>query len=334
MDASDPNFPTFTVLNNVNVYDPSKFTMSSLTIANERTAQRDFGGAINVIKPYTTGRLPGVAQFGGKIRDSHKTNAVDDPAYDPTGAPGLTMNMVLGPFANPDFYFGRYPLGPLADLNQITAFTAANPGSLKLNTDKTRQKDSSNYTTDEDVIAGYAMNTLDIGRGRLQAGLRVEGTQSSFTGYHVTLDAKGHYVSTEPVNGSHNYTNVFPSVQYKFSFNPNTDMRLAYGMGIARPDFGDLPPYIVENDKKRSVSVGNPELLPTHANNYDVLVERFFEPLGVIQGGAFYKDLHDPIYSVDSIVSGGIYDGFTQTQPINGESAHVGGFELAWQQHF
>ena len=333
VDASDPNFPTFTVLNGVNVYDPSKFTMSSFTIANERTAQRDLGGAVNVIKPYTTGRLPGVAQFGGKIRDSHKTNAVDDPAYDPTGAPGLTMNMVLGPFANPDFYFGRYPLGPLADLNQITAFTTANPASLKLNVDKTRQKDSSNYTTDEDVIAGYAMNTLDIGRGRLQAGLRVEGTHSSFTGYHVTLDAKGHYVSTEPVSGSHDYTNVFPSVQYKFSFNPNTDMRLAYGMGIARPAFGDLPPYIVENDKKHSVSVGNPELLPTRANNFDVLVERFFEPLGIVQAGAFYKDLHDPIYSVDSIVSGGIYDGFTQTQPINGESAHVGGLELAWQQH-
>src|SRR5262249_36957430 len=146
---------------------------------------------------------------------------------------------------------------------------------------------------------------------------------------HVTLDAKGHYVSTTPVSGSHDYANVFPSVQYKFSFDTNTDVRLVYGMGIARPNFGDLPPYIVENDKKRSVSIGNPELLPTHANNFDILFERFFEPLGVVQAGGFYKGLRDPIYSVDTVVVGGIYDGYTQTQPINGQSAHVGGFELA-----
>src|SRR5262249_11037676 len=181
--------------------------------------------------------------------------------------------------------------------------------------------------------AGYVMNTMDIGRGQLQAGLRVEGTSASYTGYHVTLDSKGHYVSTAPVTGDSNYTNAFPSVQYRFNFDPNTDIRLSYGMGIARPAFGDLPPFITENDKKKSVSVGNPDLQPTHANNYDVLVERFLEPLGVVQAGAFYKMLHDPIYSVDSVVTGGIYDGFTQTQPVNGPSAHVGGIELAWQQH-
>lgn len=333
VDATDPNLPQFTVINGVNVYNPAAFTMSSFQIANERTMQRDFGGSIDFTKAYAAGSLPSVLQFGAKVRDSHKTNNVDDPAYDPTGAPGLTMNMVLGSFANPDYYFGHYTLGPLADLNQIINFTQTNPSSIKLNVDKTRQKDSSNYDTSETVSAGYLMDTMDIGRGHLQAGLRFEATSASYTGYHVTLDSKGHYVSTTPVSGDSSYTNAFPSVQYRFNFDPNTDVRFAYGMGISRPAFGDLPPFITENDKKKSVSVGNPGLQPTRANNFDVLVERFFEPLGVVQAGAFYKRLHDPIYSVDSEVTGGIYDGFTQTQPINGPSAHVGGIELTWQQH-
>ena len=164
--------------------------------------------------------------------------------------------------------------------------------------------------------------------------MRVEATQSSYTGYHVTLDSKGHYVSTSPVSGSHDYTNALPSVQYRFGFNPNTDLRLAYGMGIARPNFSDLPPFVIQSDKKQTVDVGNPDLRPTRANNFDVLLEHFFEPLGVVQGGVFYKALKDPIYGgVETQVIGGIYDGFTQSQPINGPDAHVAGLELAWQQH-
>jgi TonB-dependent receptor len=334
IDGSNPDVPTFTVLNGVNIYDPSNFVLSSLTVANERTAQRDLTGSVNVARAYAHGSRPGILQFGVKVRDSRKTNGVDDPAYTPTGAPALTMNMVLGTFANPDFYSGRYALGPLADLDKIVGFQKANPSALVLSIDKTRQKDSSNYGTSERVIAAYGMNSLDVGRSHLQAGVRVEATQSSYTGYHVTLDSKGHYVSTSPVSGSHDYVNALPSVQYRYGFNPNTDIRLAYGMGIARPNFSDLPPFILESDKKKTVNVGNPDLRPTRANNVDVLFERFFEPVGVVQAGVFYKALTNPIYGgFETKVTGGIYDGFTQSQPINGPSAHVGGLELAWQQH-
>ena len=330
---SDPFLPTFTVLNGVNVYDPALFTLSSLSVANERTAQRDLGGGINFTRQYSDA-MRNTLQFGTRIRDAHKTNAVDDPAYDPTGAPELTMNAVLGGFSNPDYYSGHYTLGPLADLNQIIAFQAANPSAFALSIDRTRQKDSSNYDTSELVAAGYVMDSLDLGRGRLQGGVRIEDTHSSYTGFHVTLDSKGHYVSTEPVAGNSDYTDVLPSVQYRYAFDGNTNVRLAYGMGIARPNFGDLPPFVVENDRKKTISVGNPDLLPTRANNFDVLFERFFEPVGVVQGGFFYKLLKDPIYGgFESKVVGGIYDGFTQSQPINGPDAHVGGLELAWQQH-
>ena len=334
IDASDPYLPQFNVLNGVNVYDPTAFELSALTVANERTAQRDFSGGLNIAKAYTGGSGSGLLQAGLKVRDAHKTNDVDDPAYTATGSPTLTMDMVLGTFANPDYYSGHYTLGPLADLNRIIAFQAANPSSLELSIDKTRQQDAANYQADERVFAVYGMDSMDIGRGHLQAGVRVEATQSSYTGYHVTLDSKGHYVSTSPVSGSHDYTNALPSVQYRFGFNPNTDLRLAYGMGIARPNFSDLPPFVIQSDKKQTVDVGNPNLRPTRANNFDVLLEHFFEPLGVVQGGAFYKALKDPIYGgVETQVIGGIYDGFTQSQPINGPDAHVAGLELAWQQH-
>src|SRR5205814_1485367 len=85
--------------------------------------------------------------------------------------------------------------------------------------------------------------------------------------------------------------------------------------------------------KKKTISVGNPALQPTSANNVDVLFERFLEPVGVIQAGVFYKALRNPIYRVQSPVAAGVFAGFMQTQPTNGDSASVAGVEMAWQQH-
>jgi TonB-dependent receptor len=141
-------------------------------------------------------------------------------------------------------------------------------------------------------------------------------------------------MATIPVSGDQTYTNVLPSVQYRYAFDTNTNIRAVYGMGIARPNFGDLPPYILEQDRRRSISVGNPALQPTRANNFDVLVERFLEPVGAAQVGVFYKALTNPIYpNVQTTVASGTFAGYTQSQAINGPSAHVGGIELTWQQH-
>jgi len=56
------------------------------------------------------------------------------------------------------------------------------------------------------------------------------------------------------------------------------------------------------------------------------------KPLGVIQGGFFYKALSNPIYTVVSQVTAGKYQGLSQLAPINGPSAHIAGIEMAWQQ--
>ena len=81
------------------------------------------------------------------------------------------------------------------------------------------------------------------------------------------------------------------------------------------------------------VSAGNPNLIPTHAQNFDLLLEHYFKTVGIIQGGVFYKSLTDPIFSVNTTVPAGYpYAGLTENAPINGPSAHITGFEAAWQQ--
>jgi TonB-dependent receptor len=335
VNLSDPFHPQFPVLNGVNIHDPSTYSLASWQApADDPTAQRNIQGAFSVGHPYTASGNSGLFEAGAKLRDAHKTRAVTDQYYDGTGTPTLTNAMILGGPVDPNYYFGNYNVGPLTDYNKLVNFLATNPSAIALNVDTTHQRDdSNNYDTTERIYAAYAMNTLDFGSSHLQTGVRLETTRSSYTGYHVTLNAAGHYVSTQPVSGTSNYTNVLPSVQYRVALDENTNVRAVYGMGIARPNFGDLPPYLLQNDRRQTVSVGNPSLKPTRANNVDLLFERFLEPLGVVQAGVFYKWLTDPIFSVQTPVTSGSYVGYTQSQPVNGPNASVGGVEMTWQQH-
>jgi outer membrane receptor protein involved in Fe transport len=139
------------------------------------------------------------------------------------------------------------------------------------------------------------MNSLEMSRAHLQTGLRIEQTHASYTGNVVVTDSTGKYLSTTPVSGDQQYTEWLPSVQLRVALDGHSNVRAAYGRGIARPNFSDLPPYLVEQDKKKTVNVGNPALKPTSANSFDLLFERFLEPLGAIQAGVFYKALKNPI---------------------------------------
>jgi TonB-dependent receptor len=116
----------------------------------------------------------------------------------------------------------------------------------------------------------------------------------------------------------------------------NTNLRLAYGRGISRPNFQDLVPAIQAdpNTSPKSLQVGNPALNPTKANNFDVRVEHYFQPLGILQGGFFYKALTDPIYPTVSFVpnSDPNFPGYLRQQSINGPNANIEGVEVAWQQ--
>jgi|SRR5258708_17980822 len=146
------------------------------------------------------------------------------------------------------------------------------------------------------------MNTITFGKARIETGVRIETTQSSFTGYDVKLDADGAYVSTTPVRGDNLYMNVLPSVNFQYAFTPDTKLRAGYGRGIARPNFSDLPPYVLEDDSAQQVFIGNSALKPTTANNFDLLGERNLRPLGLIQAGVFYKDLNKPIFSLSTLI--------------------------------
>ena len=113
-------------------------------------------------------------------------------------------------------------------------------------------------------------------------------------------------------------------------------MRLVYSRALSRPDPQDIAKAVgIVNDTQNppTVSLGNPDLKPEHANNYDMLLEQYLSPLGLIQAGYFYKSLTDPIIATQTRPTTGAFAGFLVSQPGNAGSATLQGFEVAYQQH-
>jgi TonB-dependent receptor len=98
-------------------------------------------------------------------------------------------------------------------------------------------------------------------------------------------------------------------------------------------------PYVTEDltTNPPTVSIGNPNLRPEHANNYDVLYEQYLKPFGKIEGGFFYKQLSSPIYYLNDPHSTAAqyptFQGDQLSYIINGGNAQLWGIEAAYIQH-
>jgi TonB-dependent receptor len=152
-----------------------------------------------------------------------------------------------------------------------------------------------------------------------------------------------------PTRQSTSYFNALPSIALQWQFHKDTNLRAVYSRGLARPNIGDLVPATTVDPNQTpypTISTGNPSLVPTLSDNIDVLVEHYLQPLGIIQGGYFFKELHNPIYPVANLVG---FDGtsfctvgpstpncrtYQLTQSINGPNAHLQGIEFQWEQRF
>ncbi len=325
VNTSNPFIPKFPVLNGVNIYDPTQYTVGYANTEHDNIFERDLVGDIALNRQYSVGGHFSTFEVGFKGWDAHKTALYDRENFNTAG--GQPMSQFLSSFHDNNYYFGQFTYGPVTQFSKVLA--ALQPGGTTANLPYNLQND---FDIGERIWAGYAMNTISFGPLRIQAGVRVEATQDNLHANDVTLDSNGNLASVSPLLKNNTYTDVFPSVQVQYRFGSDTVLRAAYGMGIARPNFGDIAPFFIDDPTSNpQFSQGNPNLKPTHAQNFDLLAEHYFKPLGIIQGGFFYKALTDPIYNVTLPYSGGPAGSLIGSL-TNGPSAHIAGFEAAWQQ--
>jgi TonB-dependent receptor len=344
LDESNPYRPKISAADGTNIFNPAAYSLAGsgsaasfgTVIPKYDSAEMDYQGNASVAKSYSLGTHYSAFEMGFTVRDAHKTQLQNDQFYYASNTFG--MDQLLGTDSNPNYYdktFNGY--GPMTNYNKIQSLLAS-----QLQTGFTPQpsrdrivSDAASWDTSERVYGGYLMNSIQLGKIRLQGGLRIEGTSEGFRANKVTLN-NGTYDHTDPVTGTSGYVNLLPSIQFQYLIEQNTTLRLAYGRSIARANFQDLVPAVQvdPNTSPKSLTVGNSTLQPTKANNYDILIEHFFQPLGILQGGFFYKALTDPIYFTAAFLpqSDPNFPGYLRLESINGPSAHIAGLELSWQQ--
>jgi TonB-dependent receptor len=350
LDLTNPLRPKFKATDGSSLFDATQYKVTSTDSTRFHATQLNIQGDASYAHNFTVAAKPSTFSLGVKVRNSASTQNENDQLYglaDPNVIP-FTLANVVGGYTNPTYYNKSFAIngqayGPTSNYNTILRTVAANPGAFALDTAGSITKSAgASFNANERVSAGYVQDVIFVGKWRFQGGVRFEETGTHFLANQLTanVDAQGNPLppTITPIRQDTSYFNALPSVQAQYQLQKDTNLRLSYGRGISRPNIGDLVPSttVDPNASPKSISKGNPTLQPTKANNYDVLIEHYFQPLGILQAGYFYKQLSDPIFPTTSQTTDAQYPGiiFQLNQSINGPSAHIQGIETQWEQHF
>ncbi len=179
------------------------------------------------------------------------------------------------------------------------------------------------YEATENITAFYGMAEWQLNtKWTILGGARYENTDIDYDSYSVDEND-----NVSPINAQRSFDAFLPMFHLKYSPVNNTNLRLAVTRTFARPDFVSLSPSRSLDFGENEGSIGNPGLQPTFSWNFDILGERYFNNVGVIAAGVFYKDITDAIFdsNVQTVIDG---TNFLVSTPQNASDAYLVGFEL------
>ncbi|HRE81185.1 MAG TPA: TonB-dependent receptor, partial [Opitutaceae bacterium] len=105
-----------------------------------------------------------------------------------------------------------------------------------------------------------------------------------------------------------------------------------------RPPVANIIATLTENPDTMTISAGNPDLKPYHSDNFELSVEKYFEPVGMFSAGVFLKEITDYFRTLvtplgpGGIDGSGLYANYQLSQSVNVGDARIRGFELSYQQ--
>ncbi|MSU48683.1 MAG: TonB-dependent receptor [Opitutus sp.] len=189
----------------------------------------------------------------------------------------------------------------------------------------------------EKITAGYAMGHVQLGNLAVLGGLRVERTETDAEG---PLSTGTPSVVTGRKSAQGDYQSAFPGVHLKYTPRRGVVLRGSYATSIGRPSFDNLIPFDNVNEGAQTVTISNASLRPQFADSFDLGMEYYFEPVGLISASVFLKEVRDFQFADSSQVVGagtnngygGLYQGYGIRVVANGGKARYRGFELAYQQ--
>jgi len=219
------------------------------------------------------------------------------------------------------------------------------PGTRFVN--QTGSEAQGTYTIQEKITSAWAQMDFVFDQWTVVPGVRFVHTEQISSGFNVTNANLGDTQVITPVRYSRTYNGFLPGLTARYDVNDDIVIRAAYARTLTRPNLSDLAPTEtirgIDNSGGTG-TLGNPNLEPYYANNFDLGAEWYFSAEGLIAANVFYKRISDFIdrRSFDAIrtwphqVTGvPVVDGTIRfTEPVNGVSATIKGVEVSLQSRF
>lgn len=190
-----------------------------------------------------------------------------------------------------------------------------------------------NYNARENVTSGYVRIDSKLADNlSFTGGLRLEHTGLRYTG-RIYDDETNTVSETTPESSA--YINLLPSFILKWNVDKDFIVRAGYNQSISRPKYSALVPGMNIKRGDNEIVIGNPGLKATTSHNLDLNAEYYWNSVGLVSAGVFYKHIEG--FIVDEVAFNREYQNHVWTkltQPKNGGNANIFGAELAWQRDF
>jgi TonB-dependent receptor len=346
------------------IYDPASYNLRTMTRQSYKAPNELYGLRADFTKKFLL-PAPSNIKLGVKYADDTREAKTDYTAWTWVGADGVANSAddSFAPYADLRYKQadGRY--GPIPFTTRPTEVPAGywrQTATDAYNSYATANASDARFR--EKISAAYVQGQLRLGQLRVLGGVRVEETETVGTAWvrNTTASWGGNSVggtSLDPAVVAANvaraqrsfvrrntdggkYRDVFPGIHFVYEPVASLLARASYNRAISRPSVASLIPTVTENLDTNTVSMGNPALKPYHSDNFEVSVEKYFEPVGQFSVGVFLKEISGYSRSVSATVGPegvdgeGLYAGYTLSTTRNVGSARVRGIETSYQQQF
>lgn len=337
-DVSNPNYPQFLVnatghSSGAGAYNYNAFEFDEFEQSTESTSDKNITARLNLQTNYSLGDVSGLLKFGGLTRTKEKVTTPNVKLYDYDG--DFLYTDVISDFEDNNFLANNYQegIGQFPDPDRLEDFFNNNTGNFEFEDEDSRaDSQSETFNAKEDTYAGYIMTNLRKDKLSGLFGARYEFTSVNYNANIVEFNEDGDLLPITKSSGTNEYNFFLPMAHLTYAVNPLLNIRAAWTNSFAKPNYFDLAPYRIISREDEEIELGNPNLDATTSMNLDLMGEYYFNSVGVLSAGLFYKDIENFIYIRNFETSGGQFDGYETTQPVNGKNAALMGFEINLQQ--
>lgn len=342
--------------------NPNNYTTMTTAGRSNHSQDEVWAAKFNLRRDFTA-RWPFYLQAGGKIVDNARWITQPNRSWTYVGPDGIRGNaddnQNYGQFVDPAYdyphtFVRATPTGWL-DVHRVYDFYVQNPQAF--------QEDLvaafTNYVRNkrffyERVTAGYFMGSVNVGKLNLLGGARFEHTDVGGVGFQqrtspainaipdLLARAQAQY-SGPRLRSDSRYDDLLPNLQASYRFSRNLVARAAATKALGRPQLDQVIPNVTINEPTGtgigSINLVKAGLKPQHSTNYDLSLEYYFEPVGVLSAGIFRREISDYIASVTTPITAeteleleGNFIGYNLTQRLNAGRSIQEGLELSYSQ--